>query len=333
MAYNASNGVQMPIWQAEKSNQLPNTGQLATGIGALQSIANNNTVASAKEAEKLREWQVQQAQIARDYNSAEARKNRDWQERMSNTAHQREVRDLIAAGLNPVLSVTGGSGAAVTSGATASSSSPSGAHGDVDTSATSAISGLLSSFLNSMMSLEATRVSAQSNQAVADKYTAMSKYTSELQAQIQLDTANIQAAATRYVSDQSLAGTKYASDQSAAASKVAAAIHASAAKYGYDVNAMTTREVAAFNADVNRQLQEAGFRHDFDLKSAFPSNLWQGIGSILDSGDNSSGRGLSGSLNNLWSSIIDLFSGKSSGVSSARRGVGRRQGVGRRSRD
>lgn len=38
------------------------------------------------------------------WNAKEAAKNREFQREMSNTAHQREVRDLNASGLNPLLS-------------------------------------------------------------------------------------------------------------------------------------------------------------------------------------------------------------------------------------
>lgn len=63
-------------------------------------------------------------QTAMNFNSTEALANREWQERMSNTAYQRAVKDMKEAGLNPILAFQNG-GASTPGGSTATISGAS----------------------------------------------------------------------------------------------------------------------------------------------------------------------------------------------------------------
>lgn len=79
---------------------------------------------NAEMYQRTAEYNAAEAAINRDYQSAEAEANRAWQERMANTAYQRQVADLKAAGLNPILAAFNG-GAATGSGAMGSGSAAS----------------------------------------------------------------------------------------------------------------------------------------------------------------------------------------------------------------
>ena len=187
---------------------------------------------------------------------------------------------LLISRTTPVLSANGGQGAATTSGATAST----------DTSANSAIAGILGSILQSQVSLENQRLSAQTNLAVAEKYNAMSKYTAELNSQTQLSTANISAATSRWIA-QLQAETSISNTQAqVAASKINAQIAAAAQRYGYQLQSWTSTEVARINGEINKELKQMGIDAEFDMKKMYPGSVWnvpgslaQNVGDLLDS--------------------------------------------------
>lgn len=66
------------------------------------------------QAAKANELNLQAVTSARQYNSLEAQKSRDWSRMMRQTAYQDTVKDLQAAGLNPILAANRGATAAPT---------------------------------------------------------------------------------------------------------------------------------------------------------------------------------------------------------------------------
>lgn len=125
-------------------------------------LASWQNIWERQNAAQAQEWSQWNMAYANQLNQTSADKQMAWQEGMANTAHQREVADLRAAGLNPILSGTGGMGNATPSGASASVGTPSGPKANAQMAPVTQLGGIVSSAFQAMTAMaNATNTAAQ----------------------------------------------------------------------------------------------------------------------------------------------------------------------------
>lgn len=107
------------------SNSASTARNNAQSTSSSRTYGNAATSQAMTSAERANNIAIENWTRAADFNAEEAEKARAWQERMANTVYQRTVKDMIAAGINPILAANMGLGtASVSSAPTATMGNP-----------------------------------------------------------------------------------------------------------------------------------------------------------------------------------------------------------------
>lgn len=122
-------------------------------IGQINDAVEGQNSAAQSSADRAMEFEEEQAQLNRDFQAAQAQKAMDYQTYMSNTAYQRAMADLKAAGINPKMVAQLG-GASTPSGVSGSGAQASGHAASMSMANTSALAGLLETYITSANSLD-----------------------------------------------------------------------------------------------------------------------------------------------------------------------------------
>lgn len=201
------------VFKNSNGSSLGSISSLFTSIAntALSDGKSNSTVSNLNSSPESFIRQLSNENTARtfDFNSTEAEKARDFQEYMSNTSHQREVDDLIRAGLNPVLSANGG----------ASAYSATSASGSADSSAVSVLGSLYATKLNNENAVKLAELNNKNNLEIAKLGNKNAKEVAKINAQASKYASDNASSASRYASDNSFYASKYSSDTSFSSSK------------------------------------------------------------------------------------------------------------------